>query len=196
MERLFIFRVQQMLSNGWNLYEIPDIAMQIDILGYERVSSDCIDCISDRVLCVVESLQPMVKINAAKSDGIDNILMDSTLEHQFFHLLAVHVAGTTVGVGDDHDFLYTQFINGNQEATHGRVEWTDNQSARILDELGISILQSQGSRQKLCQTGVHTGKDGKFLVWVFARKILLVTLAGYELLIILNNFFYNHSGAN
>lgn len=24
MERLFIFRVQQMLSNGWNLYEIPD----------------------------------------------------------------------------------------------------------------------------------------------------------------------------
>ena len=24
MVRLFIFRVQQMLSNGWNLYEIPD----------------------------------------------------------------------------------------------------------------------------------------------------------------------------
>ena len=63
--------------------------------------------------------------------------MDATLEHQFLHLLAVHVAGTAVGVGDDHDFLYTQFVNGNQEAAHGGVEWTDYESTGILDELGI-----------------------------------------------------------
>ena len=122
--------------------------------------------------------------------------MDATLEHQFLHLLAVHVAGTAVGVGDDHDFLYTQFVNGNQEAAHGGVEWTDNQSTCILDELGISILQSQCRRQKLCQAGIHTGKDGKLLIWVFARKILLVALVGYEFLVILDNFFYNHSSAN
>ena len=122
--------------------------------------------------------------------------MDATFEHQFLHLLSVHVAGTTVGVGDDHDFLYTQFVNGNQEAAHGGVEWTDNQSTGILDELGISILQSQGCWQKLCQAGIHTGKNGKFLVWIFARKILLVTFAGYEFLVILDNFLYNHSSAN
>lgn len=47
----------------------------------------------------------MVEIDAAKSDGIDDILMDATLQHQFLHLLAVHVAGTTVGVGNDHDYI-------------------------------------------------------------------------------------------
>ena len=122
--------------------------------------------------------------------------MDATFEHQFLHLLAVHVAGTAVGVGDDHDFLYTQFVNGNQEAAHGGVEWTDNQSTCILDELSISILQSQCRRQKLCQAGIHTGKDGKLLVWVFACKILLVALVGYEFLVILDNFLYNHSSVN
>ena len=61
----------------------------------------------------------MVEIDAAKSDGIDDILMDATLQHQFLHLLTVHVTGTAVGVGNDHDFLNTQFIDGNQEAAHG-----------------------------------------------------------------------------
>ena len=51
------------------------------------------------------------------------------MDHDFFI-----IGATAVGVGNDHDFLYTQFVNGNQEAAHGGVECTDNQSAGILDE--------------------------------------------------------------
>ena len=116
--------------------------MKIDVFWYERVCTDRIDGIPYRILCVVESLQPMVEVDAAKPDGIDNILMDATFEHQFLHLLSVHVACTAVGVGDDHDFLYTQFVDGYKETTHGRVERTDNQSTGVLDELGISVLQA------------------------------------------------------
>ena len=47
----------------------------------------------------------MVEIDAAKSDDIDDILMDAALQHQFLHLLAVHVTGTAVGVGNDHDYI-------------------------------------------------------------------------------------------
>ena len=93
--------------------------MKIDVFWYERVCTDRIDGIPYRILCVVESLQPMVEVDAAKSDGIDNILLDATFEHLFLHLLSVHVACTAVGVGDDHDFLYTQFVDGYKETTHG-----------------------------------------------------------------------------
>ena len=160
--------------------------MKIDVFWYERVCTDRIDGIPYRILCVVESLQPMVEVDAAKPDGIDNILMDATFEHQFLHLLSVHVACTAVGVGNDHDFLYTQFVDGYKETTHGRVERTDNQSTGVLDELGISVLQAQSCWQKLSEAGVHTGKNGKFLVRIFTRKILFVSLTGYEVFIILD----------
>lgn len=52
--------------------------MKIDVFWYERVCTDRIDGIPYRILCVVESLQPMVEVDAAKPDGIDNILMDAT----------------------------------------------------------------------------------------------------------------------
>lgn len=117
-------------------------------------------------------------------------------EHQFLHLLSVHVACTAVGVGNDHDFLYTQFVDGYKETTHGRVERTDNQSTGVLDEFGISVLQAQSCWQKLSKASVHTGKNGKFLVWIFTRKILFVSLTGYEVFIILDDFFYNHSHVN
>ena len=39
---------------------IDDVTMQIDILWYERVSTDGINRIPYRILGVVESLQPMV----------------------------------------------------------------------------------------------------------------------------------------
>ena len=39
---------------------IDDVTMQIDILWYERVSTDGINRISYRILGVVEALQPMV----------------------------------------------------------------------------------------------------------------------------------------
>lgn len=39
---------------------IDDVTMQIDILWYKRVSTDRVDSIPYRILCVVESLQPMV----------------------------------------------------------------------------------------------------------------------------------------
>lgn len=93
--------------------------MQIDILGNERVVTNGVDCISDRILCIVKTFQPMIKVDTAKSDSINDILMDSSLDHEFLHLLSVHVAGTTIGMGDDHDFLYSQFVDGNQEAAHG-----------------------------------------------------------------------------
>ncbi len=48
----------------------------------------------------------MIKVDTAKSDSINDILMDSSLfDHEFLHLLSVHVAGTTIGMGDDHDLL-------------------------------------------------------------------------------------------
>lgn len=66
----------------------------------------------------------------------------------------------------------------------------------FLMSLASPFFNPQGCWQKLCQAGIHTGKDGKLLVWVFARKILLVTFVGYEFLVILDNFLYNHSSAN
>ena len=100
LKKLFYF-------SQFSCLRVDDITMQIDILGNEWVVTDGVDCISDRILCIVKTFQPMIKVDTAKSDSINDILMDSSLDHEFFHLLSVHVAGTTVGMGDDHDFLYS-----------------------------------------------------------------------------------------
>ena len=80
--------------------------MQVDIFRDEWVVAYGGDRISDRILCVMEPFQPMIKVDAAKSDGVNDVLMDSSLYHEFFHLLSIHVAGSTVGVGYYHDFLH------------------------------------------------------------------------------------------
>lgn len=100
LKKLFYF-------SQFSCLRVDDITMQIDILGNERVVTNGVDCISDRILCIVKTFQLMIKVDTAKSDSINDILMDSSLDHEFLHLLSVHVAGTTVGMGDDHDFLYS-----------------------------------------------------------------------------------------
>ena len=55
-----------------------------------------------------------------------------------------------------HDFLYPQLIDGDNETAHGRVESGDDQSSGILDNLGITVLQSERSREQFGQSGVES----------------------------------------
>ena len=85
---------------------------------------------------------PMVEVYAAKANGVDNILVDATFNHEVFHLLAVHVTGATVGMGNDHYLFYAKLVDGNEERAHGRVERADNETARIFYDFSIAVLES------------------------------------------------------
>ena len=52
--------------------------MQVHILWHQRMVTDGINCVSYGILCIVETLQPMVQVDATETNGVDDILRDAS----------------------------------------------------------------------------------------------------------------------
>ena len=101
------------------------------------------------------------------------------------------MAGATMGMGNHHDVVYTQFVDCHYQAAHSRIESRDYQSARILYNLGVAILQSQSNGEQLGKTGIHAREHGQFLVGIFIGKELLISFLCHETLVVCQ-YLINH----
>ena len=106
-------------------------------------------------------------------------------------VVVTHVARTAMGVRHHHDLLNTQFVDRDDDASHSRIESRDDEASCVLDDFGITILQSECGGQELGETGVHAGEPSEFLVRVFVGELLLIAFLCDESLVESNDFV-NH----
>ena len=109
-------------------------------------------------------------------------------------LLIAHVAGSAGGVVDDHHLADPELVDGYKEGTYGRVGLRGDDTPGVLDDLGVTVPESEGLLQKDGESGVHSGEDGEFLRGVLVRDERLVGLLGNELSVILEDFVYHNLG--
>ena len=152
---------------------------------------DCLDGLPNRFWSVLESFQPMVEVDATLADGVKRLILYTTGNHFVMKVVITHVTGSAMGVRYHHDFLHTKLIDSYNEAAHSRVEGRNHQASGILDNLCVTILQTQSSRKQLCQSSVHTREYREFLVGILTGQILLVALLFNELFVICNNLVYH-----
>lgn len=138
---------------------------------------------------IVESAQPRIKIDPAVAYHVDCFGLDSPLFHVSYHFVAVHVASTAIRMGNDHHFFYSQLDDGHQQTTDDTAERMGNDGTGILYNLYVSIVNSLSGGQQFCQAGIHTGKDGDFLIRILVSDILFVSPVLNELFVEFKNFF-------
>ena len=51
--------------------------------------------------------QPCSKIYTTETNHINGFLLDATCFHVFYHLITIHVTGSTIRMSNNHNFLYT-----------------------------------------------------------------------------------------
>ena len=98
---------------------VDDVAVEVNALWHEGMAANGLYGFAHGILGVVEPFKPVVEIDAAELNGVEHVLTDAALEHEGFHLTSVHVAGTAIGMGDDHYFFHPQLVYGHKQAAHG-----------------------------------------------------------------------------
>ena len=134
------------------------------------------DGVADGFLRVMEAFQPGIQVDVGTFQGRGR---DAAMEHFLLEVAEAHVAGTAGGVGNDHDFRDAQFIDGDDEASHGGIPGGGNDGTGILDDLGVAVFQAQGILEQDGQARVHTTEDGEFLVGEFVGQVLLISLGSH-----------------
>ena len=119
---------------------VDDEASDGNVFGDERMGLDGLDGLADGGLRVSEALEPVVEVDAALADDIQCLVFDTPRFHDVVKMAVTHVARAALGVCDYHDLLHAEFINRHYEAAHRGVKGRDNQSAGVLDDLGIAVL--------------------------------------------------------
>ena len=163
----------------------------MDILRYQRMVKNGFHRFSYGLLRISETIKPRIEIHSAETYHIYRFLFDAARLHVLYHLGAAHVARTAIGMCNDHDLFHPQLVDSHHKAAYNAAERMRNDSARILYHLYITVLYAQSCRQQFGQTGVHTGKDGDFLIGIFIGDILLISLILYKPLIVFKNIFYH-----
>ncbi len=146
---------------------VDDETTDDDVGGDQRVGADGLDGAMDRLVGVLEAFEPVSKVDATLADSVERLVSDATGKHLVVEMVVAHVAGTAMRVCHDHDVGNAQLVDGNDEATHGRIECRYDESSRVFDYLGIAVLQSESSREQLGKACVHAGEDGQFFVGIF-----------------------------
>ena len=60
---------------------INDVSMQVDVVGDKGMMADGVYCIAYGILGIMESFQPVVKVDATESDGVNDVLAYPTFHH-------------------------------------------------------------------------------------------------------------------
>ncbi len=66
------------------------------VFGYEGMGADNFDSLPDTFLCVLETLQPVVQVNAAFADGVEGLVGNTSGTHFFVAMVATHMAGAAM----------------------------------------------------------------------------------------------------
>ena len=101
------------------------------------------------------------------------------------HVLAGHLSRAAVGVVDEHDLLNAQLIDAHDDRAHDSIVVVEDDTARHLDHLHLTVLDAQCLRQHHTQTGVHAGDDKRLARWYSVRDMFLITFADNEALVVL-----------
>ena len=82
---------------------------------------DGLNSLTDGGRCVLETLQPLVEVDATLTDGVERFIRHATGNHLMVEVVIAlaHVAGSAVRVGHHHNLLHAQLVNGHNQATHG-----------------------------------------------------------------------------
>ena len=94
------FRDKYGLSDDEILYmgdDVPDI----------EVMHNKIDCPLHRLLRIFKAIEPRMKIDPAKTHHMNIIGINTACLHLLKHFFTVHMAGSTIRMGNHHYFLHT-----------------------------------------------------------------------------------------
>ena len=171
---------------------VDDEATDGDVFGNERMGLDGLDGFADGGFGVSEAFEPMIKVDATFADGVERFVLDTAHFHDMVKMRVTHVTGAALGMGDHHDLLYAEFIDGDYQAAHGGVEGRDDESAGILDDLGIAVLETERCGEKFGQTRVHAGEYRQFFVGVLVGDVLLVAFLRHEIPVKINDLVYHN----
>ena len=152
---------------------------------------DGLDGLAHRGLRVAESFEPMIEVDTALTDGIQGLVLDAARFHDVVEMRVTHMTCAALRMGHNHDLFHTQFIDGDDQAAHRRIKRRDDESACVLDNLGISVLEPERGRKKFRKARVHTGQYRQFLIGVLVGDVLLVAFLCHETLVEINNPVYH-----
>ena len=103
-----------------------------------------------------------------------------------------HVACAALTMCHHHYLMNAQFVDCHDEAAHSRVEGRENESAGILDDFSIAVLQGESSGKQLSKTRIHAGKHCQFLARVLVGNEGFITLLLYERAVVIDNTVYHN----
>lgn len=170
---------------------VHDVAADADIPGHEGMVVDEVDGLGYGLGGVGESVEPAVEVDSAVAHERDVFLVDAPLTHEVEHLLGIHALDAAAGVADDHDFVDAQLVDGHEERAHGRVKWVCDGATGVFNHFHVAVLDAEGCRKQLDESGVHTGDDCNALVGVLRCLKSAVGFGGHEFAVVFKDFV-NH----
>ena len=142
MQDAVLFYLLQRAGDG-----VDNEAAHGDVLRDERMGLNGLHGLANRSLGVAEAFQPMVKIDAALTNDIERLILDTTGFHHMVEMAVTHMARTALRMCHHHDFLHAQFVDRHYQAAHRRIKGRNDQPAGILNDLSVAVLQSQYRRK-------------------------------------------------
>ena len=127
-------------------FGIDDETTDDDVFGHEGMGLNGGHRLSDRLGGVFESFEPGVEIDAALANRVEGMVGDAASQHFVMKMSVTHVASTTMRMGHYHNFAHMEFVNGDNETAHGRVEGRNDQATGIFYDFGITILEAESRR--------------------------------------------------
>ena len=91
----------------------------------------------------------MMQVNTALLNGVECLIRHTTGNHLVMEMVVTHVAGSTMRVRDHHNLLYAQFIDGDNEATHGRIESRNLKPSKIGDRVSATAEVTKVDGKKI-----------------------------------------------
>ena len=94
---------------------------------------------------VVETFQPSVEVDVL---ALKVPFGHAAPEHLLPEMPETHVAGATARMRDHHYLLYSELVDGHDQAPHGGVPWRRYDGSGILDDLCVAVFEAQGLLQE------------------------------------------------
>lgn len=159
--------------------------MDGNVVGDERIVSYIGYGVADVVFGMVEFIDPGGKLAFY---GVDSGGLDAAAEHGGDELLGCGVGHAAVVVADDHDFLYAELVDADEQAADDIVKAACDGVAGSLDDLGFTAAHAEGRFEKVDEARVHAGDYGELALGQLADGRKIVGQMAHEMLIGLSDF--------
>ena len=99
---------------------------------------DGLNSLADGGRCVLESFQPLVKVDTTLADGVERFIRHAPCYHFVVEVVIAHVAGSAMRVRDHHNLLYAQFI----DVATATLCWIDTEPKTEGIESGVAQVKA------------------------------------------------------